>query len=220
MRSALLALLVLTVAVPGVALGLTITDTATGSLTPSVAPFDQNVLNGDFLILSNLGCVPQVACPTGDGSDETTVWTFDFTADPDFPSFPPGGPLVSAALTLTLTPKNGLITTDLVRIEGLANIITPVIQGLPVDVTSTISLELLDFYSSGDILGILGANAGQLPMVYGDDSIVSFARMDLSVPEPSILFVLASGLAGAAARGWATCRRRASRQHTKTGGIA
>jgi hypothetical protein len=57
-------------------------------------------------------------------------------------------------------------------------------------------------------------------MVYGDDSIVSFAQMDLSVPEPSLLFLLASGLAGVAAQGWATCRRRASGQRTKTGGIA
>jgi hypothetical protein len=154
------------------AAGITVTATATGSLSPPTASFPNTVTNGDFLIWSGAGII-------GDGIDEQTSWTFDFTTDPNFASFPASAPLASALLTLTLTPKAVDINTDIVRIEGFSDVVTAAIQGLPVGVTNTVELELLDFYSSNDILGVFTAGAGQIPMGYGDDAIVSFAQLDL-----------------------------------------
>jgi hypothetical protein len=182
---------------------ITITDFATGSGDPSNVVFPATSTDGDFTYSGNA-----IATAVGDGNDETVTWTFDFTADPDYPFFPALGPLTSALLTMTLTPQNGLISTDLVRIETLGNVITPIIQTLPVGTASTISIELLDFYTSGEILGALSANAGSLPMVYGDDSLFTFAQLDLTAaPEPATLMLLACGLALTVAR----ARRRALR---------
>jgi hypothetical protein len=167
---------------------ITVTDTATGSLRPRPAPFPDTVTNGDFLISPNPACTA-VTCPTtGDGVDEFISWKFDFTGDPDFASFSSSVPLTSARLTLTLTPRHPLITTDTVRIEGLPDIVTPVIQGLAVGITATIQLDLLSFYTSGDILGVFAANAGQLPMLYQDDAIVSFAQLDLTQEAPAFQY--------------------------------
>ena len=162
-----------------------ISATASGSISPQTANFPATVTNGDFLISPNPNCNPQTCPLTGDGLDDITTWTFDFTKDPGFPSFSTSKPLVSTLLTLTLTPKHSLIATDTVRIEQLVDIVTPVIQSLPVDQTSTIQLELLDFYSSSDILGVLSANAGLMPMSYQDDAIIASARLDLSNTVPT-----------------------------------
>jgi len=168
-------------------MSLTITATTNGSLTPPTATFPSSVTNGDFVIAGNA-----IATFVGDGVDETTSWKFNFAGDPNFPSFSTALPLISALLTLTLTPKNPLITTDFVRIEGLPNIITPAIQGLPVGVTSTINLQLLGLsgYTSNDILGVFAANAGQVPMIYGDDSIVSSAKLELTQQLPALQYAV------------------------------
>ncbi|MHC4617828.1 MAG: CARDB domain-containing protein [Planctomycetota bacterium] len=156
---------------------ITITATANGSLIPSRAEFPSSVTNGDFHIAGN-----ELAPIVGDGSDETTTWQFGFTGDPNYPAFSTSWPLISAMLTLTLPPRNELITTDFVRIEGLPNIITPVIRTLPVGVTSTVHLQLLGLpgYASSDILGVFVSHAGQVPMYYHDDSIVSSAKLELT----------------------------------------
>ncbi len=156
-------------------MNLTITATASGSLTPPTAPSTDTVKNGDFLIGAN-----PPAPLTGDGIDEETTWTFDFTGDPSFPFFSSSLPLTSALLTLTLTPRDVLITTNVVLIEGLAQISTPVIQSLPVGRTSTIHLQLLDFYSSAAILRVITGNASKIPMRYGNDAIISSAKLELT----------------------------------------
>ena len=98
------------------------------------------------------------------------------------PSAPPAAlHILSALLTITLTPQNGLISTDVVRIDGLPNIVTPVIQSLPVGAASTIDLKLLDFYSSAEIMGVLtSGSAGLVPMLYADDAILTRAELELT----------------------------------------
>ena len=168
-------------------MSITITATANGSLIPPTATFPSSVTNGDFVITGNA-----IATLIGDGANETTSWKFNFTGDPSFPFFSPSLPLTSAWLTLTLTPKNPLITTDIVRIEGLPDIITPVIQGLPLGVTSTIHLQLLGLpgYTSSAILGAFSANAGQVPMVYSDDAIVFSAQLHLTQQVPAFQYAV------------------------------
>jgi hypothetical protein len=154
--------------------------TASGSLTPATA-VGESVVNGDFLIVRNR-IAPTFT--TGDGSDEETSWTFYFGEDPNFSDFRSrSGPLTSALLTLTLTPKNEGVTTDVVFIETLSLINGPEIQTLPVDVTSTITIELLDriSYTSTAILGILFSGMERrILMRYVDDAIISSAKLELA----------------------------------------
>lgn len=175
------------VALPGAgsASAQTITDTAVGSDTPPQAPGNQPVQNGDFLVNRNIA-----APTTGDGIDEHTTWLFDFTPDPDYPI---PGPLLSAKLTLTLRPGNDGIITDFVGIMtdssfsaylGSGPVNTPLIQNLPLGVKSTVVLELLNYYNSADILAALAGNGGRLPMLYHDDVILSFAKLELVSHRP------------------------------------
>ena len=128
----------------------------------------------------------------GDGSNEGVEWSFNFTGDPGYPTFL--GPLASAHLTLTLKPTNTGITTDIVRILGLPFITTPLIQNLAVGVTSTIDFDLLNFYTSAQVLGSLTSHSGQIPMHYEDDAFVTFAKLDLqNVPEPRTWPILMVG---------------------------
>jgi hypothetical protein len=157
----------------------TITAEATGSAEPDIienASLEDTVTNGDFTIART---TEGVNADLGDGIDEQTTWTFDFSEDPNFDNFP-SAPLAFARLELTLTPKSSLVAFDIVRIEGLSDITNPPqFQNLPVDQETTVQLELLDFYSSDDILEILSEN-GELEMFYADDAIVSFARLSLT----------------------------------------
>ena len=172
-------------------MNIKITATASGSLTPPTAPPTDTVTNGDFLIGPN-----PAAGLTGDGQDEETSWTFKFAGDPNFLLFSPSRPLTSARLTLTLTPEDALIATDGVLIEGLGTIggsipNAPEIQGLPVGVTNTIHMQLLNRlpgYSSAAILGVFSAGGGQIPMRYADDSIISSAKLELTQESPAFQY--------------------------------
>jgi hypothetical protein len=169
-------------------MSITITANASGSLVPPTAVFPNAVQNGDFSITGNPGAID-----VGEGVDEETRWTFDLTSDSAFPFFSPTLGLAAATLTLTLTPRNQLIITDLVRIDvaGFGNITGP-IQVLPVNVTSTIQIDLLaqPTYTPAAILAALNAGAGKIPMVYGDDSIVSAARLELVQNQPACQYAV------------------------------
>lgn len=176
------------------AASITITAGAVGTIVPTTALFPATVANGDFTIAGNA-----VAPLAGDGVDDTTRWTFDFSGDPDLASFHAAtGPLTAASLTLSLVPRDALITTDVVRIETLSDIVTPAIQGLPVDAVAFVALDLLDFYSPDDILAALGGLA-TLPMVYADDavvfqSVINLTRVTESVPAPGSIALALVGL--------------------------
>jgi hypothetical protein len=158
---------------------------AIGSPTPDRlrdASLEDTITNGDFVIRRS---AEGENTTLGDGIDEQTTWTFDFSEDPDFAIFPTADSLVSARLTLTLTPTSTpmspLITFDTVKIEGLSGISPAQFQNLPIDTASTIQLELLDFYTSERILEILNQDSqGQIPMFYSGGATVSLARLDLT----------------------------------------
>jgi hypothetical protein len=157
----------------------TISAEATGSETPELtenADLDDTVTNGDFTITR----IPAGINNTlGDGIDEATTWDFDFNDDPNFDNFPSTS-LAFARLELTLIPQSTLVVFDVIRIEGLDDISSPPqFQNLPVDEPTTVQIDLLDFYTSDEILEILSEN-GQIPMYYADDSIVSFSRLSLT----------------------------------------
>ncbi len=167
---------------------VTITATANGSLTPPTGSYPNPVQNGDFIITGNPGAIA-----VGEGSDEETRWVFDFNADPAYQFFTPAQGLTSAVLTLTLTPRDSLVTTDLVRVDapGFGNIAGPIVV-LPVNVTSTIQIDLLaqPTYTPAAILAALASASGKVPMVYGDDSIVSGAKLELSQTTPAYQYAV------------------------------
>jgi hypothetical protein len=181
----------------GLAVAGTISGSVTGSGSPVTDNFPNVVVNGGFTIAAT---APSVV---GDGIDDETTWTIDFNGHPNFGSFNTAIPLTLATLNLTLHPvstgtgQQG-ITDDRVGIPpGNLYINTPAITGLPVGVTSPVSLDLLSFFTSAEILAVFTANNGTIPMVYGDDAIVSFAEVTLSnevVPEPSTWLLLSAGM--------------------------
>ena len=153
---------------------------AIGSPTPDQlqdVSLEDIITNGDFVIRRAEG----ENTTLGDGIDEQTTWTFDFSEDPDFAVFPTADSLASARLTLTLTPTSPLITFGTVKIEGLSGVSPAQFRNLPINTTSTIQLELLDFYTSERILEILNQESqGQIPMFYSGGATVSLARLDLT----------------------------------------
>ncbi|ETW95007.1 MAG: hypothetical protein ETSY1_32425 [Candidatus Entotheonella factor] len=167
-----------------------ITDTVRGSRTPQTR---ENAAIGDMV--RNRGFkITRTGNHTtlGNGIDEETTWTFDVSEFPSFPScsdaeiVPCDDILKSVRLKLRLTPQREDIRTDELRIEGLRPIRPSEIRTLPVislGETRTVTLELLsdEFYRADEILSILNDpdNNGQLPMVYRDDAIISYAKLTL-----------------------------------------
>ena len=175
-------ILVLTLVADGYA--QTITATATGDLIPTVGPSPNT--NGDFTIVGQGSDGPNTA---GNGIDDHTTWTFDFSSDPNFGKFNIDGVVVQADLHLFLTPRHPAITTDFVRIEGLENIESPSIQSLsqlPLGSFHEVNIDLLETYKSRDIIeSFKNGQFGIVSMFYEDDAIVSFARLDLMSSDTS-----------------------------------
>jgi len=157
-------------------LNMTISDTATGSSSPPITT-SSPLGNGDFLITT---VEPDTFPEVGDGINDHTSWRFIFTSDPDYTRFTTSRQLSSALLTLTLTVNDIRIDTDSVNIMGLSAISIGAYE-LALGATTTLQIELLDFYKSSDILDIFNSNGGRIPMFYQDDAIVSFAQLDLKI---------------------------------------
>jgi len=180
------------------AIGGTISGSVTGSNTPATDNHPNVVVNGGFTISAS---GPSVV---GDGIDDQTDWVVNFTGHPNFGSFNTGVPLTMASLSMMIRPvSTGTagpqgITDDRVGIPP-ANLFisTPAITGLPIGVLSPVNIDLLSFFTSAEILGVFVSNAGTIPMVYGDDAIVSYAEVTLSnevIPEPSTWVLLSAGV--------------------------
>jgi hypothetical protein len=151
---------------------------AFGMLELTPVPATEVLENGDFTITSNR---PLRRLRTGDGSNERTEWELDFSRDPNWPEFSFDKPLSHVLLTLTISPKSALITTDIVRIKGLPLIETSVIRDLPVGETHTVQLNLLALgYTSEDITAKLREGRGKLSFLFKDDAIIPFAELELA----------------------------------------
>ncbi|NJN11404.1 MAG: S8 family serine peptidase [Richelia sp. RM1_1_1] len=155
----------------------TITATASGSQTPPTATRPETVINGDFEISSNNNNAPEV----GDGLDERTFWTFDFTQDPEVLAFQRAESITEAKLTLELKVIGGA-DTDTTGIEGSTKYVDSLaIRDLPPNEVKQITINLLDTYTSEEIIGALQAGEfGKFRMYYDDDAIVSGASLELS----------------------------------------
>lgn len=172
-----------TVAVAGAALAsaamaqeVTITAVAVGSPNPPPV-FDQDILNGDFLILKN----PEQQVTTGDGVDETTTWTIDFTGDPNFAAFPQTGRVTAATLSLTLTtPYAPGPITDLVRWGNFGVPSIPIPEFIPNGGTGRIEFDLLDYMCGELLLSDLQTHGFAATAYYADDAVVSFAQMRIT----------------------------------------
>lgn len=183
---------------------VSLTDTVIGSTVPALIPSDQSLQNGDFLIGAN------PAAPfTGDGADEPTTWTFEFTALPQFNMLmselgAPDGALTSAVLSITITTFfSPGPPADIVRpMDLFPSIGIPLALGDPNPQTGTFAFDLLDSYSRSDLVNFLAAHGGAFPMIYADDAIVSAASLTLSsVPSTgSCVLLAAAGIAGLARR--------------------
>jgi len=166
-------------------MSVTITATATGSLCPPIVDPD-GVQNGDFSITSNPGSIQ----PAGDGINEFTRWTFNFTGHPDFKTFlETEEALTSARLTLVLEPRNVRFDTDSVTIdveEPYRRIID--FPKLPVGRANIMQLDLVrdekGFYTPKEIRDILSRDfdegSGRIPMAYEEDAFICFAQLELT----------------------------------------
>lgn len=159
-------------------MNLKLTAQAYGSNILSPLAPDKVLPNGDFTIVSNPG-----ASQTGDGIDESTTWSFDLKGDSDWGDFDLNRRITKARLVITSSPKRSDLNTDRLGIDapGLELQSPQAIYRIPVGETRTIDIDLLESgYNSDQILQVLRDNNGVLPMKYQDDSIISFAGIEIA----------------------------------------
>jgi len=156
---------------------LAIKSASIGSNAPEVTTPDKILKNGNFTITSNTSSNKA----TGDGKNESTEWDFDFKNHINWNSFSKNEKITSAKLILTSSPKVDL-ATDVIKINfgDLGNMHSTGIRLIPIGETKTIEIDMLSSgYSSNDILNVLNNNNGIIPMQYHDDSIISFAELEI-----------------------------------------
>jgi PEP-CTERM motif len=205
MRRLLTVMAMLLLAGAGGAEAESIVASATGSATPTPAPAPGSIVNGDFTI-SQSGIIDGNSV-VGDGINEDTTWTLNF--NPGYASFDTAVPLASALLTLTLTPGEAFVSSDTFAILGLPSINSSAVQDSKVGMTQTVHIQLLETYTSAQILDDLKSLSGRLNFEYQDDAVISFASLELqTVPEPSSLALC--GIAGFVGLVYSRARRKRS----------
>ena len=180
---------------------------------PITVPGSQNLVNGDYTIFSNPDW-PNNFYLTGDGIDETTRWSFDFTNDPGYAAFLANGNVTEATYTITLNTKYffdgvgppGAITypseggNGLFPLWNLSGQMTGV-AGQWSRATFTTQLVSQQGMNGTELFGWLASHGGLFPMVFADDAVVVESRLTLMampVPEPGSVALLLAGLAGVA----------------------
>lgn len=160
-------------------MNLTIKSKVVGSTSLTPVPPNQKIQNGDFLITSNS---PTLNRSTGDGLDERTDWSFVFTNDQNWKYFSKVSPISFAKLKVTINPRPGNFETDILKINfgNLGNVDPTTFRTIPIGETKTVEIDLLaSGYTSDELLNVLNANNGVIPMFYGDDAIISFAELEI-----------------------------------------
>ncbi len=186
-----------------------------GESTPPTLVTDQNLVNGDFFIIRNTVNADKPGLKTGDGADEETLWTFYFKDYlPLAPSDELEHAYLTLTLKPTVNAIGGL-NTDGFWIETLpfiflADALKNVFPDLtfdrvpdpdtdpnqttnrnidtvlPLNQATTITFDLLDRYTSAEILNVLFSSfQGRITMRYNDDAFISFARLELIRKEPA-----------------------------------
>jgi hypothetical protein len=205
------AAVLLLAALPTHASTLSISATARANFAqPTPAPGNENFVNGDYTIFANPDW-PNNFYLTGDGIDETTRWSFDFTNDPGYAAFLANGTVTEATYSITLTskyffdgigppgaityPNNG--TAGLFPLWNLSNSMTGVGGQWSRATFSTQLVGTLGM-SGGELFGWLATHGGGFPMVFADDAVVVESTLTLlatPVAEPATLLSLLAGLA-------------------------
>ncbi len=207
--AALLALpLMLAASLPAQA--ATITASAFAAQAIPSAPVDAslNLVNGDFTILANPAA--GVGHVTGDGVDETTRWTFDFSSHPEYAAALADGHIVQARLTFRLATQffvagAGPWTDIAFATDGTSSVFPG--WNIPSFLSGTLGTWEMGTITT-DLIGNVGVNGtelfnfmasrgGQLPFQYADDAVVGFAQLTLvtaPVPEPAAWMMLSLGL--------------------------
>lgn len=111
----------------------------------------------------------------------TSTLTFDFTTDPNFTSFSQHSrPLKSALLKLMLTPEQIQLNPEALGIQGLTDNRT--LEDL--DLSVQVEVDLLELYEPDELLEMLDANAGKIPISYHDSRTISSAQLFLVTDTP------------------------------------
>lgn len=186
---------------------------------PVTVPGNENLINGDYTIYANPDW-PNNFYLTGDGIDETTRWSFDFTTDPGYAAFLANGTVTEATYTITLNTKYffdgvgppGAITYPTTGGDGLFPLwnLSGQMTGVGGEWSrATFTTQLVGTLgmNGSELFGWLSTHEGLFPMVFADDAVVvesTLTLMAAPVPESASI---ASMLAGLAAIG-AVMRRR------------
>ena len=188
----------------------TITASAFAAQAIPSAPVDAslNLVNGDFTILANPGAGPGHV--TGDGVDETTRWTFDFSSHPEYAAALADGHIVEARLTFRLSTQffvagAGPWTDIAFATDGTSSVfpgwnIPSFLTGTPGTwEMGTITTDLIGNVgvNGTELFNFMASRGGQLPFQYADDAVVGFAQLTLvtaPVPEPAAWMMLSLGL--------------------------
>jgi hypothetical protein len=221
--AATIGLALVAASLPATATPLQISATARANWAqPVTVPGSQNLVNGDYTIYANPDW-PNNFYLTGDGIDETTRWSFDFTSDPGYAAFLANGTVTEATYSITLNTKYffegigppGAITYPSTGGDGLFPLWN--LSGQMTGVggqwsRATFTTQLVGNLgmNGGELYGWLASHAGLFPMVFADDAVVVESTLTLMAapgPEPA---GIASMLAGLAAIG-AVMRRRTRR---------
>jgi hypothetical protein len=117
-----------------------------------------------------------------------------------------GGFIKEAFLWLSLIPKGDAVETDFVQVDGLDAIggcsfcsKHKDLDLFDISSPSTVKVDLMQYYSSDELIGVIDITFGYVPILFGDDSFVTEAAVQIhSVPEPLALSLFSLGLIGLA----------------------